>query len=104
MVLEVKIEEVMWGEVSQGAVTPGTVVEGFQIIEEGEFSLGNGVEDSIGWEDFGFEGGKEALCIGVVVTITLGTHTLLPVAGCQILAHFPAGVLAAPIRVKKALR
>ena len=53
-----------------------SVVEGFEVVENGASGLEFRIEDAILREAFGFERGKEALGKGVVVAVSLGAHAL----------------------------
>lgn len=65
--------EVEWGEVVEGAVSAMRVVEGFDVIEGHEFGSGSGGRDGVG-KAFGFKGGDEAFCQGVIVGVGGAAH------------------------------
>ena len=70
------------GLITQSAVEPFWVIEGFDVIEDGRVGLGAGVEVLL-VEPFGFEGAPEGFHGGVVITMALGTHTGEDLSGLQ---------------------
>ena len=74
--------EVHRGLITQSAVEPFWVIEGFDIIEERGAGLLVGLEVLV-VEAFGFEGAPERFHGGVVVAVASGAHAGLDVAGMQ---------------------
>ena len=80
------------------------VVKCFQVIEESQVGMSNGVEDSILRKHFRFERGKKAFSESIVIAVAPGTHTLLPTVTGKGLADPLASVLATTIGVKDSIR
>jgi hypothetical protein len=59
--------------VGKARVKSGAVIEGFDVIEDGSTSLGEGGE-AVMIDHFVFETAKEALDKGIVVAVSLSTH------------------------------
>lgn len=74
------------------------VVEGFDVVEDHEMSLG-----SCGWdggaEALGFQGSPKGLHGGVIVAVALAAHALGDLAKAEALAEGGAGILAAAVAV-----
>ena len=60
--------------IAQSAVEPFWVIEGFDVIEDGQLGLVVSLE-LLAMERFGFEGAPERFHVGVVVTVAFATHT-----------------------------
>ena len=84
------------GLITQSAVEPFWVIEGFDVIEDGQLSLAMGLEVLL-MEPFGFEGTPEGLHGGVVVAIARRTHAGKGFSGGKEPAILRAGVLATPV-------
>ena len=61
------------GEITQSAVESFWVIEGFDVIEDGQLSLLVSLEVLV-MEPFGFEGAPERFHGGVVVTVASAAH------------------------------
>ncbi len=81
-----------------------TVVEAFEVIEDGGVGLGLGWEDAFFGEQFAFDRSKEAFGKRVVLAITDGTHALLPAQTLEQSTGGAGAVLAAAIGVEDGLR
>ena len=62
-----------WALISKAGVESGTVIEGFDVIEDGGAGLGAGSEAMM-VDQFVFESAKEGLDEGVIVAVAFATH------------------------------
>ena len=90
--------ELSRGEVAEGGVPAGRVIEGLDIIEDHGSGLSAGGGELV-VEAFGFEGGPEGLGGGVVVAVPATAHALLDAELLESGGEAVAGVLGALIAV-----
>ncbi len=74
--------EFQWGFVAEGGVEAGSVVEGFDVIEDHDDGMASGFWDESA-EAFGLEGGPEGLHSGIVVTVGFAAHG----GGCAVISQ-----------------
>lgn len=78
-------------------MTPATIVEAFDVIEDGAGGGALTLEAAIFWQGFILEGSEKALGHGVVVTASFGAHALKQICIGQAFSKLTRGVLAAAI-------
>jgi hypothetical protein len=84
--------------IAQGAVSATRVIEGFDIVEDHQFSGGFCRRNRVG-EAFGFQRSDEAFSQGVVIRIALAAHAWSDAPGSQAMLEGIGGILAAAITV-----
>ena len=62
-----------WALISKAGVESGTVIEGFDVIEDGGASLSVAAE-AVVIDQLVFESAPEGLDVGVVVTVAFAAH------------------------------
>ncbi len=88
--------EVHRGVITQSAVEPFWVIEGFDVIEDGQARVMMSVK-VLEMEAFGFERAPERFHGGVVVTVSRRTHAGAQVTGMQQRPEGAAGILQSAI-------
>ena len=78
-------------------MTPATIVEAFDVIEDGAGGRAVILEAAIFWEGFILEGSEKTLGHGVVVTESFGAHALKQICVGQAFSKLTRGGLASAI-------
>jgi len=94
----VEVFEGDWGEEAEGGVTADRIIEGFDVVEDHGFCLRAGGGDLV-LEAFGFEGGPEGFCGGVIVAVGAAAHALGDAQVLEGAAEEIAGILGALVTV-----
>src|SRR5580692_3606892 len=88
--------EVHRGLITQSAVEPFWVIEGFDVIEDGRAGRLMGREVVV-VQPFGFESAPERFHGGIVVAVSRSAHAWMQAAGTQQRPVGAAGILASPV-------
>ena len=86
----------------EGAVEALTIIEGFDVIEDGGPGVGMGGEIAA-IDEFELEGAPEAFHGGIVIAVALATHGLEEIGLGQSRAEIAGGVLGPPVGVEEQL-